>query len=135
MKKIVTFLLLSVIAIGLLRGCNSTKLADSFDKTAVEASAKQAIEYLAAGDYNGIGAMMSDDVRKHLPNEVLAYACEKTCKNAGDLVEFGDMGIFGNKENKADYAVTIIEAKYGKKNVIFTITFDTGMKLAGIYMK
>lgn len=134
MKKIM-ILLAGIIIIGMLSACNSTKLAASFDKETVEASSKQVIEYLNSGDYDSVNAMVREDGKEYLSSEILSNAVEKTYGKAGSFVEYKDINIIGRKEKKADYAVVIVKAKYEKKNVLFTISFDSNLDVIGLYMK
>ncbi len=134
MKKVM-LLIAGVIMIGMLGACNSTKLADSFDKEAVEASAKQVIEYLNSGDYDSVNAMVREDVKEYLSSEILSDAVKKTYGKAGSFVEYKEINIIGKKEKKVDYAVVIVKAKYEKKNVLFTISFDSNLDVIGLYMK
>lgn len=137
MKKITALLLLTVMAAVLLSGCASTKLSDSFDKDTVEKSAKQVIEYLNAADYDSVTNMFQDDLKKDLSADVLKDAVEKTYGKAGKFSEYKSTAILGQKakSTKEDCAVAIIVAKYEKQKVTFTISFDTDMKLIGLYMK
>lgn len=126
-----------VIAVGLLSGCSSTKLSDSFNKDTVEKSAKQVIEYLNNADYDSVTNLFRDDLKKDLSADTLKNAVEKTYSNAGKFDDYKSISILGQKikSTKEDSAVAIVVAKYEKQKVTFTITFDTDMKLIGLYMK
>lgn len=135
MKKLLIIGIVSLLIISILGGCNSTKLADSFDKDTVEASAKQVIDYLNAGDYDSIHAMLREDGKEILTSEVLTDAVDKTYGKAGSFVEYKDTNVIGKKDKDADYAIALIEAEYEKKSVLFTISFDSNMELVGIFMR
>lgn len=135
MKKLLIIGIVSLLIISILGGCNSTKLAGSFDKDTVEASAKQVIDYLNAGDYDSIHAMLREDGKEILTSEVLTDAVDKTYGKAGSFVEYKDTNVIGKKDKDADYAIALIEAEYEKKSVLFTISFDSNMELVGIFMR
>jgi hypothetical protein len=128
-------LIAGVIIFGMLGACNSTKLAASFDKETVEASAKQVIDYLNSGDFDSVNAMVCEDGKEVLSSEVLSDAVNKTYGKAGSFVEYKGINIIGRKEKKVDYAVVIVKAKYEKQNVLFTISFDSNLEVIGLYMK
>lgn len=134
MKKIM-ILIAGIILIGMFGACNSTKLAASFDKETVEASAKQVIEYLNSGDYDSVNAMLREDCKKILTNDILSDAVDQVYGKAGSFAEYTKINIIGQKDKNVDYAVAIVKAKYEKKNVIFTISFDQNLEVVGIYMK
>ncbi|BCJ97993.1 DUF3887 domain-containing protein [Anaerocolumna chitinilytica] len=137
MKKLIVLLLMAAMTTTLLGGCSSTKLSDSFDKDTVEKSAKQVIEYLNNADYQSVTNMFREDLQKDLSADTLKDAVEKTYGSAGKFSEYKSTTILGQKikSTKEDSAVAIIIAKYEKKKVTFTISFDTDMKLIGLYMK
>lgn len=135
MKKLIITCMVSLLILSILGGCNSTKLADSFDKDTVEATAKQIIDCLNAGDYDSVNAMVREDGKEILTNEVLTNAVDQTYGKAGSFVEYKDTNVIGKKDKDVDYAIAFIEAKYEKKSVLFTISFDSNMELVGVYMK
>ena len=136
MKKLSIIIIVAVMAT-LLSGCGSTKLADSFDKDNVESASKQVVSYLNAADYDSVCSMLREDLQKVLPPEDLKSAVEKTYGNAGSFVDYKNVVIIGQKvkSTKEDSAMAIVVAKYENQNVTFTLSFDTDMKLIGIYMK
>lgn len=137
MKKLTALFLLVVMSAALLNGCSSTKLSDSFDKDTVEKSAKQVIEDLNNGDYDSVVSMFRDDLKEKLTAGSLKDAAAKTYGNAGKFNKYKSVSILGQKvkSTKEDSAVAIVVANYEKQKVDFTISFDTDMKLIGLYMK
>ncbi|MGN6712964.1 DUF3887 domain-containing protein [Anaerocolumna jejuensis] len=137
MKKFTALFLLVVMSTVLLSGCSSTKLSNSFDKDTVEKSAKQVIEALNNGDYDSVTSMFRDDLKEKLTAESLKDAATKTYDNAGKFNKYKSVSILGQKikSTKEDCAVAIVVANYEKQKVEFTLSFDTDMKLIGLYMK
>ncbi len=134
MKKIF-FIVVSVIITFTLCACNSTKLAAAFDKATVETSAKQVINYMNAGDFDGVNAMVREDIKEILTSDVLTDAAQKTYGKAGSFEEYKKVNIVGKKDKDSDYAIALVQAKYEKKTVTFTISFDSNMAIVGLYMK
>ncbi|SHK64322.1 Protein of unknown function [Anaerocolumna jejuensis DSM 15929] len=137
MKKFTALFLLVVMSAVLLSGCSSTKLSDSFDKDTVEKSAKQVIEDLNNDDYDSVISMFRDDLKEELTAGSLKDAATKTYGNAGKFEKYKSVSILGQKvkSTKEDCAVAIVVANYEKQKVEFTLSFDTDMKLIGLYMK
>jgi hypothetical protein len=134
MKKLILSII-SMLIITILGGCNSTKLADSFDKATVESSAKQVIEYMNSGEYDSINAMVREDIKDALSSELLSTNADKVFSEIGSFVEYKDMNIIGRKDKDEDYAVALVQVKYEKRNLLYTISFDSNMELVGFYMK
>lgn len=137
MRKITAVIMIVVGMAALLCGCASTKLSASFNKDDVEASAKQVIKYLNDKDYDSVTKMFQKDLQKQLSADNLEAAVNKTYGEAGAFKEFKNIAILGQKVKSTgeDAALVIVVAKYEKQKVTFTISFNTDMKLIGLYMK
>jgi hypothetical protein len=137
MKKLIIVSLIIALATAMLGGCSSTKLSDAFNKDTVETTAKKVVDNLNAGSYDSVCTMFRDDLKTQLTADALKSAVDKTYGKAGAFVKYKNVSIIGQKESgtKNDAAVAVVIAKYEKKNVIFTISFDKDMKLIGLYMK
>ena len=134
MKKTI-MIILGIFVAFIFSGCNSTKLADSFDKATVKASAKQVIDYMNSGDFDSVNALVREDGKEILTSDVLSDAVQKTYGKAGSFVEYKAVNIIGQKDKDMNYAIALVQAKYEKKTVTFTISFDSNMAVVGIYMK
>jgi len=121
----------------LFTGCASTKLSKSFNKKTVENNAKEIVADLNSGDYDSVCAMVPEAAKSSWTSDLLSKSVSKTYGSAGKFEKFKKISVIGQTDSKTktDYAVCLLQAKYEKKDVIFTITFDTEMKLAGLYMK
>lgn len=137
MKRCIAILLMVTGMAFLLTGCGAGKLSDAFDKDTVKETAEQAIESINAGDYDSVCAMLSDVLKDTLTVDDLKSGVDKTIGDAGAFVEFKNEVIFGQKDKSTgeDAAVAVIVAKYENKKATYTISFDTDMKMIGIYMK
>ncbi len=137
MKKLSTVIITIFVIVGLLSGCASTKLANSFDKDTVVKVSKQVISYLNVGDYASACGMLQEDLQDDLTQDQLKEAVKKTYGDAGKFIKYKNATIIGqkNKTLKEDSAVAVIVAKYEKKKVIFTISFNKDMKMISLYMR
>jgi hypothetical protein len=137
MKKFVLVLMIITGMSLILTGCSSIKLSDDFDKDTVEKSAKQVVEYLNAGDYDKIFEMSGDVLTNNVSEDDLSKAVDKTFGDAGAFVKYKNVTIIGQKMKKSDEntAVAVLVAEYENQKVTFTISFDTDMKLIGLFMK
>lgn len=134
MKRII-LLILVIFIVGMFSACNSTKLADTFNKDTVKTTAKQVIEYMNSGDFDKVNAMVREDYQIILTSDVLSEAVEKTYGKAGSFVKYEVINIVGTKDKDTEYAIALVQAKYKKQNVTFTISFDSNLDVIGIYMK
>ena len=136
MKKL-KGLMITVLAVFLLTGCNSMELADSFDKDAITEKAAEEVNYLVTGDYESCRNMMREDVKEKITVEILESSMESLAESAGDFKEIKSTTVIGQKdtENDIDMAVAIIIATFEKRSVTYTITFSTDMEVIGFYMK
>lgn len=137
MKKILAIIMIIIGMTAILSGCAGAKLSDSFKKDKVEKSSKQVIKDLNDKKYDSVVHMFPEDLQKDLTAEKLELAVNKTYGEAGSFVEYKNIAIIGQKLKNTgeDTAIAIVVAKYKKKNVTFTISFNTDMKLIGLYMK
>ena len=137
MKKLIVISMILVFVTSMLSGCASTKLSDAFNKETVESTSKQVVDYLNAGKYDSVCDMFTDDLKPQLTSDALKSAVEKTYGSAGTFEKYKNVVVIGQKvkATKEDAAVVVIIAKYEKKNVTFTISFNKDMKLIGLYMK
>ena len=53
----------------------------------------------------------------------------------GEVQSFGNFYMSEIRQNGQRYAAVQVAVTYENVNVIYTITFDENMKLAGLYMK
>ncbi len=136
MKKI-KGLIITVLAVFLLTGCNSMELADSFDKDVVTEKAIEEVNYLVTGDYESCRNMMHEDLQEKITAEILENGVESMVESTGDFKEIKSTTVIGQKdtENDIDMATAIVIATFEKRSVTYTITFNTDMEVIGFYMK
>ena len=87
-KKKWILLPLCLIIVFVLAGCSSTKLSDAFDKETVKSTAQTAIDYLIAGEYGEVMAMMNETVKEGLTEEALTTNVEAMNELTGAFKEY-----------------------------------------------
>ncbi|HWS30947.1 MAG TPA: DUF3887 domain-containing protein [Clostridia bacterium] len=118
-------------------GCSAVPpLSDSFDEETVKQSAKDVISLINAQDGESLRNMSTTTLSDALTDEKLAEIYTAISEN-GAFTEFGEAAAFGSSDKSTgiEYAVVVQQAKYEAKALTYTISFDTDMKLAGIYYK
>lgn len=135
-KKKWILLPLCLIIVFVLAGCSSTKLSDAFDKETVKSTAQTAIDYLIAGEYGEVMAMMNETVKEGLTEEALTTNVEAMNELTGAFKEYKSVAVIGQKDSEGtDMAVVVIVAVFENRNVTYTISLNTNMEIVGLWMK
>lgn len=125
-----------VLLLALAAGCSAPKLSAEFEEDAVKQKAQDVISLLNAQDTTAIRDISSQTLKDALTDDIFTqiYAA---LGQGGAFVEVTSMTASGsaNKSTGAQYAVIVAQAKHQNKSFTYTISFDTDMKLAGIYYK
>ncbi len=127
-----------VLLLALAAGCSAPapELSAVFDEDAVKQKAQDVIALFNAQDTDAIREISSQTLKDALTDDVFSqiYAA---LGQGGDFVEVTNMTASGsaNKSTGEQFAVVVAQAKYKNKSFTYTISFDTDMKLAGIYYK
>ena len=130
MKKI--FKILSMmVCIFMMVGCSAGKLSDKYNEEDLKVEAEKVIKNLNDKNYDTILEGSSDELKNALPDNKLKETWEGFSENIGDYDSISKM-TFAEKNG---YGVAIVSAKYTNKKVTFTLSFNSEMKLSGIYMK
>lgn len=76
----------------------------------------------------------SDDLKSAIDEEKL-HTIFAQIKNNGNFVKILGSESMGLSDKGNTYFIVVLKAKYTKKDLTYTITFDETEKLAGIYYK
>ncbi|MCE5234531.1 MAG: DUF3887 domain-containing protein [Clostridiaceae bacterium] len=131
------FALLAAVLVLFIAGCSPVPpLPDGFDEDTVMQAAKDTIALLNAQDSAGLRAVSSDTLTAALTDETLS-AVYTDISAGGAFLEYGEAAAFGADDKTTDtqYAVVVMQAKYESKTFTYTLSFDTDMKLVGLYYK
>ena len=84
----------------------------------------------------GIKFLCNDEMKKAMTDDIFDQVSD-TLKEFGEYKEISkiDLTEVKDKVSKKPIAVAILKVKYTNKQVMYTISFDTDMKLAGLYLK
>lgn len=130
MKKFKLLLIMAIASVTLV-GCSSSKLSDAYDENEVKVSAKEVVQLLNDEDYEGIEALMSDNLKSAASVDDIKAAWQPLKESKGEFDSISKETVVGNE----GYATAAVMAKYKNGSVTFTLTFNEELKLEGIYMK
>ena len=132
-EKIILLLGMLVLV---LTGCSSAKLSDAFDEETVIASAQEAIDLLVKGECDKVVEKMSAEMQEALTAEDLAANMEAMDTLTGAFKEYKSSAVVGQQDAQGtDMAVAVIVAAFEKRNVTYTISYNTDMEIVGLWMK
>ena len=106
-----------------------------FHQEEVETQAEKVIALYQKNDYEALAELASPEMVPYLTEEELDAARRFVSLDWGNFVSFGDKNTTAVLQKGQNYAFVQIHASYEKVDVLFTLIFDTDMKLAGFYMK
>lgn len=133
LHRVASVLLFVVISLGMLAGC-AAKLPEGFDEAEVKAAAENVVTLLEQGDSDGLTALLTDEMKAALTEDVQSQIFDLV-DSAGAVQEIEDMAMGGSTQNEITYAVVVAKVRHEKGEITYTISFDSEMKLAGLFLK
>ena len=135
-KRIGLLILLLVVCTFSLSACGKKALSSEFDPEEVEELAISVVEMVNNEDTEGIKSLCNDEMKKAMTDDIFDQVSD-TLKEFGEYKEISkiDLTEVKDKATKKPIAVAVLKVKYTNKQVMYTISFDTDMKLAGLYLK
>lgn len=106
-----------------------------FTEEQVQSEAERIIGFYNDEDYDSIVACMNEEMREGLNGATLKYARQQLCEDFGDFESLGEMSVSEAVQEGMAYAMVRVSAAYHNIRVVYTITFDAEMRLAGFYVK
>lgn len=107
-----------------------------FSAEEVEVKCIAVVFALNMEDYEALQNDYADETMKgFLTKDQMDTAKESLDVDWKANVSFGDATMVEVTQMGKSYATAQLPVTYGDKEVIYTLTFDTGYKLAGLYMK
>lgn len=131
-------LVMLVIAFGLWWMMPKNKVledSDRFQTAAVEAQAKEVVQMLDDGDYDGLRAMAVDKLAPMINEEEMEHARNNFAEDWGELSNYGNIYMIESVQRGQHSAVVQMNISYENTSVTYTISFDKNMKLNGLWMK
>lgn len=109
--------------------------SEIFSREQVEDAMKETIEHLDAADYEALRENADSGMQSALNEETLKPAKEEIADVWGARQRFGKMYITEISKGDTHYAVGEVTVTYEEVSVTYRLTYDRGMRLAGLYMK
>lgn len=109
--------------------------SEHFDKAQIEEAMKDTVKLLDAGDYAALQDTAISQMKEVLNAETMENAKKHISDNWGERLQFGNAYIAEVVQQNTHYAVGEITVTYDNVSVVYTITYDENMKLAGLYMR
>lgn len=139
-------LLVMVIAAALIAGLfligywNIPRTADIdnseyFDKEQVENTVKQTVDLLDTDDYDTLRENADKKMKKILNKETMDTVKKAISEDWGDREKFGTVYMAEIVQGNKHYVVTEIMVVYENVSVVYRLTYDQDMKLAGVYVR
>lgn len=133
---VVLFIALAVFAIS--RGIPRQKDIEKstfFDTEEVEASMKEIVSLLDAGDYEELRQKAIPEMQQVLTEETMEKVKEELAEDWGERLQFGKAYTTELVQGNLHYAVGEITVVYENVSATYRITFDSDMLLAGLYIR
>lgn len=114
-----------------------TELADSkyFDQEQVEAAMQHTIELLDAENYAALQESASPQMSAVLNQEQMDAARSNIPGDWGERKQFGTAYMAELSQGNAHFAVGEITVTYENASVTYRLTYDSDMRLSGLYLR
>lgn len=109
----------------------------TFDESKVEEMAKLVATYVGNNDFDSLYEISDEQITSNF-NSITAAIKDAKGQCApiwGDFVSFGKIYSAEIKQSGQTFAVTQLVATYENVTITFTTTFDSNMKVCGLYLK
>ena len=106
-----------------------------FDQQTVAQHMMATIERFERDDATGLQVEATQELRPHLTTEQIAGAKAEFAPKWGARVSSGKMYMTSGQENGAWYAVCEIAVGYKETAVVYRLSYDANMNLAGIFIR
>ena len=108
--------------------------SENFDKAQIEQAVKNTIELFDNKDYAALQANATEEMRPHLTEDQMESAKAQLAKDWGKRQFIGTV-YMAEVSQKGNYAVSEVNVTYENVSVVYTLSYDTDMRLAGLYMR
>ena len=106
-----------------------------FQGDVVEQHMMATIEHFEKGDIAGLQAEATKDLRDHLTLDQINEAKGQFAPNWGTRVSVGKTYMTAGQENNAWFVVCEIAVGYQSTAVVYRLSYDANMQLAGFYVR
>ncbi|MCH5255843.1 MAG: DUF3887 domain-containing protein [Lachnospiraceae bacterium] len=133
-------LILAILAAGILvnwfipKGLDIEK-SEYFEKAQVEQAMKDTIELLDREDYDALQANAIEEMISYLTEDAMKEFKTQLSKDWGDRQSIGSIYVAEVEQGKLHFAVGEVTVSYENVSVVYRLTYNTDMQLAGLYMR
>lgn len=106
-----------------------------FSQEKVTIEVEKVIELLDENDYLSLQGMAIDEIRTMLNQETVGGVKDAISADWGGRQAIGNVYMGGAKQKGKLIVVTQVDVIYENVSVVYTISFDENMRLAGLYMR
>lgn len=135
-QKKIWVLAFMIAAILTFTACGLGRLPEGFQRDEVETAARSVVELLNRRDKAALRDLCTPRM-KEVMTEKLYGKLFDGLEELGEYKEITGIILQGTTDDRTGepIAVAVVQAYYEERDVIFTISFDAELKLAGLYMK
>lgn len=108
---------------------------EKYSQEKVAAEVENIVELLDQGDYTAIQMVSIDKLRNMMNEQTIGAVRNKICEDWGERQSIGKVYMAGVIQKGKLLIVTQVDVIYENISVVYTISFDEDMKLAGLYMR
>ncbi|MDE5932109.1 MAG: DUF3887 domain-containing protein [Lachnospiraceae bacterium] len=108
---------------------------ERFTQEKITAEVEKVIELLDENDYESLQEISVEEMRAILNQETVGGVKDAISTDWGELQSIGNVYAGGVKQKGKLIIVTQVDAIYENVSVVYTISFDENMELAGLYMR
>ena len=133
----VVFILMALIAVAAwyLPKVNDIESSDIFIRADVEQKLVEVITLLDEDDYESLQAVSISWMDKALTEDYMLDVKRMLSEDFGERIAVGTIYMQEVRQTGQNLAVCQVTVTYENVSVMYTITFDEDMKLAGLYMR
>lgn len=132
---VVVLLVLISVAVWYLPKVNDIESSDIFVETEVEEKLVKVVTLLDADDYAGLQAVSTSRMADVLNDDYMSAAKQKLSEKFGERIAVGTIYMQEVQQMSQSFAVCQTTVIYENVTVVYTITFDKEMNVAGLYMR
>ncbi len=134
-KSIIMIMAGIMLAIGAF-GC-TYGFPEGFDKEKVIARAEEIIAVVNEYDYEGLAALLREDMQENVSAEEFEEFWDEAFKELGEFESFGTYVLSGETDMTTgdDFALIAYRCYYAEGKATFTIYFDSNMEMTAIYLQ
>ena len=106
-----------------------------FDKHQIEGIVKQTVELLEKEDYDSLKNSAIEQMNKYLDKTFIDSIKQQISDDWGERKEFGTIYMIEMVQGNKHFVIAEIRVVYENVSVVYRLTYDQNMQLAGVYMR